>query len=120
MTPTPVVDELSGYLPNQDEKTWAMIAHLSGIFSGFLIPLLVLLTKGKDSAWVRKQTVEALNFHLVVFIGYVISGVLMIVLVGFCTFFALMLFNFIFAIIAAVKTYNGEHYRYPVTIRFLT
>ncbi len=87
MTPTRVVDELSGYQPTQDEKTWAMIAHLSGIFSGFLIPLLLLLTKAKESAWVRKQTVEALNFHLVVF--------------------------------AAVKTYNGEPYRYPVTIRFL-
>jgi hypothetical protein len=120
MTPTPVVDELAGYAPNQDEKTWAMIAHLSGLFSGFLIPLIVLLTKGKESAWVRKQTVEALNFHLTMFIGYAVSGVLTIVLVGVCMIFALIVFNFIFAIIAAVKTYNGEHYRYPVTIRFLT
>jgi uncharacterized Tic20 family protein len=111
---------LAPYVPTQDEKTWAMIAHLSGIISGFLIPLIVLLTTGKESSWVRSQTVEALNFHLTVFLGYVISAVLMLVFIGICMLFALVAFNVVFAIIAAVRAYSGESYRYPVTIRFLT
>ena len=121
MNPSPAAAsfELTSYVPTQDEKTVAMIAHLSGIISGFLIPLIVLLTKGKESPWVRAQTIEALNFHLTIFIGYMASLVLMMVFVGICTFFALVAVNVVFAIIAAVRAYNGESYRYPVTIRFL-
>lgn len=122
MNPAPAAfsSALAPYVPTQDEKTWAMIAHLSGIISGFLIPLIVLLTKGKESPWVRAQTVEALNFHLTVFLGYVISAVLMLVFIGICMLFALVAFNVVFAIIAAVRAYSGESYRYPVTIRFLS
>ena len=121
MTPSATGSPLGSgaHLPTQDEKTVAMIAHLSGILSGFLIPLIILLTKGKESAWVREQTVEALNFHLAIFIGYLVRAALMLVFIGFCTAFALVGLNVVFAIIAAMKVYAGESYRYPLTIRFL-
>ena len=49
----------------------------------FLGPLLVLLLKGNDSAWVRRQAVESLNFQISILIYAAISFVLLFLLVGF-------------------------------------
>ena len=52
-----------------DERTWATAAHWSALVAAFLAlaflgPLLVLLAKGNDSPWVRRNAVESLNFQL--------------------------------------------------------
>ena len=48
----------------QDEKTMGLLSHLLGIFAGFVGPLIIMFTKGKDSPWVKDQSTEALNFAL--------------------------------------------------------
>ena len=56
-------------MPTSEEKNWAIAAHV-GVFVaawfalGFLAPLLVMLVKGKDSAFVRRHAVESLNFQI--------------------------------------------------------
>lgn len=49
-----------------------------------------------------------------------LSVPLAMVLIGFCTGAALGLYSVIFAIIAGVRAYGGEAYRYPFVIRFLS
>jgi uncharacterized Tic20 family protein len=95
-----------------------MLCHLAGLI-GFLGPLLVWLIKKDTSEFVNDQGKEALNFQLTILIGYVASSVLMLVLIGFLTVFAVWVFDIVMIIIASMKANSGERYRYPLTIRFV-
>ncbi|MEO9222439.1 MAG: DUF4870 domain-containing protein, partial [Mycobacteriaceae bacterium] len=85
-----------------DEQTWSMLAHLGGIVLGFLAPLIVMLTKGNESPFTRRQAVEALNFQITVLIGYVIASVLMFVLIGFLQWPLLYIANIVLCIMAGM------------------
>jgi uncharacterized Tic20 family protein len=107
-----------------DELTWGGAAHWSSFVAaavalGCLGPLIVMLTKGNESAWVRRQAVESLNFQLSMLIYAVVSGVLLFVLVGFVLLPLVGLTWLVCTIIASVKASRGEDYRYPVTIRMV-
>lgn len=121
MTPEPTLTPQQPQpIPSADERNWALLAHLSGLFSGFLVPLLILLTKGKESPWVRAQTVEALNFHLTITVGLLLSVPLAAVLIGLCTAAVLGAYSLVFAIIAGLRAYAGESYRYPFSLRLIS
>ena len=120
MTPSPVEDPFStGYRPNDDEKTWGMIAHVSALVSLFLGPIIVLAAKGNTSKWVKAHAIEALNFSITIFIGYMICVPLMFVVIGMCLIVPLGLGALILHIIAGVGAFQGNSYRYPFAIRFL-
>ncbi len=111
-------------VPTADEKTWGMIAHLSGLAASligfsFIGPLIVMLTKGKESPWVEQQAKEALNFQIVVFGAMIISIGLMAVLVGFCLAPLVGLAAVVLSVVAGIKANNGEMYRYPANIRLI-
>jgi len=109
-----------------DERTWGGAAHwgalLAALVGGlaFLGPLLVLLIKGNESQWVRRQSVESLNFQISILIYAIVSAILIIVLVGFILLPLVGIFWLIFTIIGSVKASNGEDYRYPLTIRMVS
>jgi len=108
-----------------DERTWGGAAHWSALVAAlfalsFLGPLLVFLIKGNDSPWIRRQSVESLNFQLSILIYGIVSAVLLLVLVGFILLPLVGLFWLIFTIIGSVKAGNGEDYRYPLTIRMVS
>jgi uncharacterized Tic20 family protein len=86
----------------------------------FLGPLLVLLIKGNDSPWIRRQSVESLNFQISILIYAIVSGLLLLVLIGFVLLPLVGLFWLIFTIIGSVKASNGDDYRYPLTIRMVS
>lgn len=111
--------QLPGYRPSDDERTWALITHLSTIVTGFLGPLIVMLAKGNESKWVKAHAVEALNFQLTLLIAYFAGFVLTFVVVGFCVVVGAVLGSLVLSILAGVKAYQGGAYRYPATIRFL-
>jgi uncharacterized Tic20 family protein len=105
----------------QDDRTMALIAHLSGIVAGFIGPLVIwLINKEKtDKGWLIEQSKEALNFQITVAIGYLISMVLAVVLIGAFTALALMVANLILCILAGMKANEGVAYRYPFAIRLI-
>jgi len=103
-----------------DERTWGMLAHLSGLFLGFLGPLLVMLIQGPKSPFVRDQSVEALNFQLTVLIGALAAVILAFVLIGFLLIPVLIIAALVFEIIASIAANRGERYRYPVNIRMVS
>lgn len=110
--------------PTQDEKTWGMLAHLSALFASFITlpflgPLLVMLTKGKESKWVEAQAKEALNFSItvtiVVWIGILGSCLIIPLILAVVVGLAAIVLN----ILGAMKANNGEMYRYPANIRLV-
>jgi hypothetical protein len=106
-------------MPTQDEKTWGMLSHLSGLLLAFIGPLIIWQTKGKESAWVERQAIEALNFQITVGIAFIASFILTFVLIGACLMPLVGLGALVLSIIAGIKANNGEVYRYPATIRLI-
>ena len=109
-----------------DERTWGGAAHwgalVAGLFGGlsFLGPLIVLLVKGNDSPWIRRQSVESLNFQISILIYAIVSGILIILLVGLLLLPAVLIAWLVFTVIGSVKASNGQDYRYPLTIRMVS
>lgn len=103
-----------------EEKMWAIAAHLGPLLLGFVAPLVVWLVFRERSAFLDRQGKEALNFQLTLLIGYVISLVLVFVLIGFLLLFAVWIAGLVFMIMATVKVSSLADYRYPVTIRFVS
>jgi uncharacterized Tic20 family protein len=110
--------------PN-DERTWGMIAHLSGFVAayvalGLIGPLVVMLTMGQRSAFVRRHAVEALNFNISVLIYVAVSVALSFVLIGIPMLIAIAVFYLVTVVQGAMAANRGEEYRYPLTIRFVS
>ena len=106
---------------SQDDKTMAMIGHLSGIVAGFIGPLVIwLINKDKtDKDWLNSQAKEALNFQITVMIAYFVGGILTMILIGVLVIFAVMIINLILCIMAGMKANEGVDYRYPFAIRLI-
>jgi len=111
---------------NKDARMWAMICHLSGL-AGLVVPvigcivgpLIVWQIKKEEFTFVDEQGKEAVNFQISMLIYGIVAGLLCFACVGFVLAPAVAIFDLVFLLIAAVKANNGEHYRYPLTIRFI-
>ncbi len=111
-------------LPADQERLWAMLAHLLSfvaayLFLGFVAPLTVLLVFGPRSAYVRAHAVESLNFNLSWLLYAIVAVVLAFLLIGIPILIVLGLAYLVLVIIASVRANNGEFFRYPLTIRFV-
>lgn len=110
---------------SNDERMWGMLCHLSG-FAGYLVPfgnilgpLVVWLIKKDQYAFVDDQGKEALNFQISITIWTIVALILCFVIIGIPLLLAVLLFDVVMTIIAAMKANAGEYYRYPLTIRLI-
>jgi uncharacterized Tic20 family protein len=111
----------------RDERMWGMFSHLSALAGynilpgiGFVVgPLIIWVLKKKDSPFIDEQGKEALNFQISIMIYMFASAILILLLVGFLLLISIGIFQLIMIIIAAIKANNGEHFKYPLTIRFI-
>lgn len=104
---------------SSDDRTWGIIAHLSGIFTSFFGPLVIWLIKKEESSFLNAQGKEALNFQITIAIAMFVSAMLSVILIGFLLMPIVGLAALVLSIMAAVKVSNGEAYRYPLTIRLI-
>lgn len=109
-----------GTLAEKDDRTFGMLAHLLGIFTGFVGPLIIWLIKKGESPFVDDQGKEALNFQIWITIGYIVSSILMSVFIGCITYPILLIMSLVFGIMGTMKANEGTAYRYPVNIRIIT
>jgi uncharacterized protein len=128
----------AGYPASSSTRSWEVLCHLSSLvallgipFGNVLGPLVIWLVKRDASPGVDAHGKESLNFHLswslywvvatavVGFLCFLLIGFLLIpfLIVGYIVGIVAML---ALSIIASIKAGNGELYRYPLTIRFLT
>jgi hypothetical protein len=102
-----------------DEKLWATLVHVGGIFFGFLPALLGFLIVGNRGPFVRGHTATALNFQLTMLIASFVGGILSLVFVGIFVLIAVSILVIIFSIMAAIAANRGEAYTYPLSITFV-
>ncbi len=120
--PPPVPPERSA----GDENTWAAVVHLASFaayvlpfLGGILGPLVVWIIKKEESSFVDEHGKACLNFQISLFIYYIVAAILMFVVIGVFIAIGLWLFSIVMTIIAALKASEGEHFEYPITIRFI-
>lgn len=76
--------------------------------------------KRDEDPFVGYHAREALNFQISLIIYVIGSIVLMFVLIGLILLPVVLVFALVVMIIAGIKAANGEFYRYPLTLRFVT
>lgn len=126
------VSHVPDVAPTGDERTWALLGHLSALsafITGFgcvLGPLIVWLVKRDSLPFAADQAKEALNFNITMLIAA--FGLFMLTFITFgigallTVPLALILFVawLVFTIIAAINANNGTRYRYPLTLRLVS
>ncbi|WP_242112234.1 DUF4870 domain-containing protein [Luteimonas aquatica] len=117
ITPPPAPD---GAAP-QEDRTVALLVHLSGILLGFIVPLIVwLVNKDKpEKSFLNDQSKEALNFQITLLIVYVIGIILSVILIGALINLVAWVCCLIFSIIGGLKANEGIAYRYPFALRLI-
>lgn len=131
--PRPGPDPGPGGLDGET-RGWAVAAHLSAfvgawVLVGFLGPLVVYLLGRDRHAFVAHHAREALNFNLTFLLAGVVGGLLAFVLAIVTFGFGLLVIVpvvlvaavawIIVTIVAAVRAWDGEGFRYPLTIHFV-
>ncbi len=110
---------------SKDERMWAMFVHIAAFaffvipFGNILGPLIIWMIKKEQYPFVEEQGKEALNFQISMTIYAVASIILIIIVIGLPVLIAVFFVDFVFTVIAAVKANDGEHYVYPLTIKFI-
>jgi uncharacterized Tic20 family protein len=119
-------------LSPSDERTWAMLAHLSvlaNLVTGFLGPLIALIIYlvFKDrSRYVAYQSIQAFVFQMVWWVGagilvgiaWTVSGLLAAILIGCCLMPFALILTFIplaalvYGVIGAIETSQGKDFKY--------
>ena len=105
--------------PKQEDRTMAMFCHLGGIFGGFILPLIIWVTKKEESSFIDHHGKEALNFQITMMIAHLVAGMLACFTL-FISTIAVAAIAITFSIIAAMAANRGERYSYPMTIRFIS
>jgi uncharacterized Tic20 family protein len=121
-TPAPAA---AAPLSEAEDKQWAGLGHLLGLF-GFIAPLIIWLVFKDRGAKTNVEGKEALNFQITATIAqvvlYVLGTILAIIFIGFLFYFLAFLVwaaAVVFSILGGVKVNGGGSYRYPVNIRFI-
>lgn len=106
-----------------EDRTLALLTHLSGILFGFVVPLIIWLVHKdrSDKAFLNDHAKESLNFNITLLIVYAGLFVLTIITLGLASplYFLVWVVSIVFFIIAGMKANNGETYRYPFALRLI-
>ena len=108
-----------------EERTWSALAHLSiflNLFTGLVGPVVafvIWLVYRDRSERVASHAIQSLWYQVawlvILALGWTLTGILMLVLVGFLLIPVMMLLSlvpFVHAAYAAYEVSRGEDYRY--------
>jgi uncharacterized protein len=125
--PAPASAPISASEITNDQKNLAFLCHLSGFFwfvipgLNIVVPLIVMLVKGGQDAFVSHHSRQALIFQVIMSVAMIlllaVGLVLLIVLVGFLVLGVLVIVaavDIIFILIATFAAARGELYTYPL------
>jgi uncharacterized Tic20 family protein len=117
----------------QEERQWAMFAHLSSLLGAlvtgglgvFIGPLVIWLIKKETMPFVDDQGKEALNFNITLAILGVALLILTVITFGIGALLtvpvglAAAVGWLVLTVIASIKASEGVAYRYPLTLRLI-
>lgn len=109
-----------------EDRTWALIAHLSPLlgyvvpvpFFNILAPLGVWFIKRESSSFVDDQAKESVNFQITIFLASLVCLVLIFAFfIGIVLGIVLVIYSLVMMAIAAKSAQEGKAYRYPFCLR---
>lgn len=89
-----------------------VLVHASAFFAPFLVPFIIYLVV--DDLEVKRISIQALLFQLVMYALIFISAILIIFLIGIPMLIIFGLMTIIVPILGIVKSLQGETYNYPI------
>jgi uncharacterized protein len=102
-----------------EERMLAAILYVVSLFFPIIGPLVIWLLKKDESSFINYHGREYFNFFISYTVYSVISGILVFLLVGILLLWVLGIMALVFTIIAAVKAYEGNEYRFPLVFRLI-
>jgi len=125
--PTNYARNGSTSLTPDQERTWATVTHavagaamiLSAGTLGFVVALVIYLVYKDKGPFVRQHAADAVNIQLNALLWFIVSGILVLVLVGIALLAVVPIVATVLHVIGAIKAYNGEEHWSPLTIRFV-
>ncbi|RDW15269.1 DUF4870 domain-containing protein [Oceanobacillus arenosus] len=107
-------------MPSSEERTLTLLIYLLSFVSAIIGPLVIWLIKKDESDFINFHGKAYFNFFISYAIYGVIAWILVFVLIGIVLLPILGIMGFVFTILAALKSYNGEYYQIPLSIRFFS
>jgi uncharacterized protein len=109
------------FTPSSDDRILGLLSHLLAIVPGIGIfgPLVIYLLRKNESSFVAANAKESLNFQITMFVAYIVSWLLVVVLIGFFLLAILGILNVVLVIVATVKASENKIYRYPFNLRLI-
>lgn len=110
----------------QQTRQWAMLLHLSLLagfvipFGGLIVPILIWQLKKTELPGIDAHGKVVVNWIISLIIYAIVCGLLCLVLIGIPLLLILAVLHLIFPIIGAVKANEGELWKYPLSITFLS
>ncbi len=106
----------SSPMSKDGEKAWAVAGHLLAIPFEFFAPVIGYIAFNGRGPFITHHVRESLNFGITMLLAVV---VLAVSIIGWVLLWLPPLLWIIFRIIAAIKTSQGEFYKYPLTLRLI-
>lgn len=100
-----------------EERNLAILAHVLGIFLGFIGPLVIYFLAKEQSS--KEHAKVALNWQISLVIYFFVAMLLTLILIGFFVMIVLVIINIIFCVLAAMKAFEGIVWKYPMSITIL-
>lgn len=100
--------------PNTDDRSLMILAHVLGLLTGFLGPLILYAVT--EDPEVKRHARMALNWQISLLIYLFVSFVLVFFLIGFILVPIVLLLDLVFCVIAAMRASEGIAWPYPLTI----
>ncbi|TDC86854.1 DUF1707 and DUF4870 domain-containing protein [Nonomuraea deserti] len=103
--------------PESNERLGAAIGHMVLLLGVPIVaPLILLLTGGKTSPYIRRQALEALNFQITlvgasILLPFTIIGVVLVPIIWVVAV--------VLAIVGGVSALTEGNFRYPMTLRLV-
>ena len=109
----------TGPLGPREERMYAALAHLSQMAGILVAPVMLLGSVGRDSVFVDRHATEAFNFQATFVLLFLASAIVALRGAGPSVIGAVAAYGVVMAGIAAIRSWNGAFFRYPLAIRFL-
>lgn len=111
--------------PSASANQLAGLAHVLGIVTSFVAPLIIWLTNSSRDPHVDANAKEALNFQITIAAAHIVNAILSAVLFFVWPLFAwfvtiaLWAISVFWGLLAFLSANSGATYRYPFSFRII-
>jgi len=101
------------------ENSYLLLMHLSQFVSAIVVPLIMWLMGKDDNQRVDVHGKNIINFEITYAIWLLVGIITIPIIIGIVILSVIGIAMTVFIIVASVKAYNGEYWKYPFIIHFL-